>query len=572
MPQWLVDLVGESLAPIVWVAIAAVIVIALAMLMITLARKAFGGSIGMRAKGRAPRLAVMDVAGVDQKRKLVLVRRDEVEHLILIGGGNDLVVESGILRVPAAARPRHEAGIAELGAEDFENNAILDRIMASQQQERPVAAPPRTAPSVAPAVAPGVAFVAPAIEVPVVQAKPSQAVQQPVQTEANSELTTRAEDRAVPPAAPVPAAAPAPVAVAAPAVSPAPAPIPAVAPPVAPVADRSFQPRQAAPVVSPAQDGPIAAVPPAAAAPRREAVPPQRPAAPSIDPADIVRSAMAGERRAPSVATAGEPQRRTPPMPSGRSTVPPVAPPAGPPRSMATPTLPARPQADTPVAPSAPASAGPTTVRRDPPAVAMPVFPTMRTAPSEASPPPATAAAAAPGSPLAPEQPAPAVGIRPFVPQAAPAIPVDRDAEGRQPLSVRSFASTIQNRRSTFEPAAPAEDPRASVAAPAVAAAVPVAAIPVAAQPALQPQLQSAPNEASAEPSLEDILSAELDADSNIRAAENSDLDEAPSPAAGDLGFAPSSPLPEAKPPVAMSLEQEMEQFLSEFSRRPPER
>ena len=37
-------------------------------------------------RGRMPRLAVIDAAAVDGRRRLVLVRRDNVEHLIMIGG------------------------------------------------------------------------------------------------------------------------------------------------------------------------------------------------------------------------------------------------------------------------------------------------------------------------------------------------------------------------------------------------------------------------------------------------------------------------------------------------------
>ena len=47
-------------------------------------------------KNRQPRLAVLDAAPVDTRRRLVLVRRDSVEHLILIGGPTDVVIESGI--------------------------------------------------------------------------------------------------------------------------------------------------------------------------------------------------------------------------------------------------------------------------------------------------------------------------------------------------------------------------------------------------------------------------------------------------------------------------------------------
>ncbi|NFV81374.1 flagellar biosynthetic protein FliO [Magnetospirillum aberrantis] len=43
------------------------------------------------------RLAVVETANLDSRRRLVLVRRDGVEHLLLIGGGNDVVVEAGVV-------------------------------------------------------------------------------------------------------------------------------------------------------------------------------------------------------------------------------------------------------------------------------------------------------------------------------------------------------------------------------------------------------------------------------------------------------------------------------------------
>ncbi|TAY94250.1 flagellar biosynthetic protein FliO [Rhizobium ruizarguesonis] len=52
-------------------------------------------------RNRQPRLQVLDAAAVDARRRLVLVRRDDVEHLIMIGGPSDIVIESRIL--PAAA-------------------------------------------------------------------------------------------------------------------------------------------------------------------------------------------------------------------------------------------------------------------------------------------------------------------------------------------------------------------------------------------------------------------------------------------------------------------------------------
>jgi hypothetical protein len=49
-----------------------------------------------------PRLAVIDAAAVDGRRRLVLVRRDNVEHLLMIGGPTDIVVEPNIVRATPA--------------------------------------------------------------------------------------------------------------------------------------------------------------------------------------------------------------------------------------------------------------------------------------------------------------------------------------------------------------------------------------------------------------------------------------------------------------------------------------
>lgn len=54
---------------------------------------------GGKGKGR---LGVVEVATLDARRRLVLVRRDNVEHLLLLGADRETVVESGI-RAPNAA-------------------------------------------------------------------------------------------------------------------------------------------------------------------------------------------------------------------------------------------------------------------------------------------------------------------------------------------------------------------------------------------------------------------------------------------------------------------------------------
>jgi len=56
-------------------------------------------------RGRQPRLAVIEYATVDARRRLLLVRRDNVEHLMMIGGPSDVVVEANIVRAaPATVR------------------------------------------------------------------------------------------------------------------------------------------------------------------------------------------------------------------------------------------------------------------------------------------------------------------------------------------------------------------------------------------------------------------------------------------------------------------------------------
>ena len=77
-------------------------------------RRFGSGRLGPSTRGRQPRLAVIDYASVDGRRRLILVRRDNVEHLLMIGGPSDIVVEPNIVRAVAAAR---DIGRAPVGIE-----------------------------------------------------------------------------------------------------------------------------------------------------------------------------------------------------------------------------------------------------------------------------------------------------------------------------------------------------------------------------------------------------------------------------------------------------------------------
>ena len=84
-----------------WIIAFAVILVLLALLGL-FARQLKGGRLRLRGQGggraRQPRLGVVDIHDLDRQRQLVLIRRDNVEHLVMIGGASDVVVESNIVR------------------------------------------------------------------------------------------------------------------------------------------------------------------------------------------------------------------------------------------------------------------------------------------------------------------------------------------------------------------------------------------------------------------------------------------------------------------------------------------
>ena len=51
---------------------------------------------GSFLRGREKRLGVVEAASIDGKRRLILLRRDDVEHLIMTGGPVDVLIETGI--------------------------------------------------------------------------------------------------------------------------------------------------------------------------------------------------------------------------------------------------------------------------------------------------------------------------------------------------------------------------------------------------------------------------------------------------------------------------------------------
>src|SRR5262245_23513324 len=91
-------LFGPSMPVATRLAIAVVIVIGLIGAMALVVRR-FGVRRAIpNARGRQPPLDVIEVANVDGRRRLVLIRRYGTEHLMMIGGPTDVVLETNIMR------------------------------------------------------------------------------------------------------------------------------------------------------------------------------------------------------------------------------------------------------------------------------------------------------------------------------------------------------------------------------------------------------------------------------------------------------------------------------------------
>jgi flagellar protein FliO/FliZ len=78
---------------------ALILVVALIFALAWVAKRlGFGGRVAS-ARGKR-RLGIQEVLSLDSKRRLVLLKRDGVEHLILLGLNDDVVVETGIIPPP----------------------------------------------------------------------------------------------------------------------------------------------------------------------------------------------------------------------------------------------------------------------------------------------------------------------------------------------------------------------------------------------------------------------------------------------------------------------------------------
>jgi len=138
---------GEIGMP-VWAAAGAVLVVAVLALLLWRFRifsRSASGSDGRSAGPNRGRVEVLETTVLDAERRLVLIRCDKIEHLVMVGGPADIVVENDVRRVrgPEAgpARSPAEPAVALLrGGEP----AVPAADQRASGGSRAAAAPPRT--------------------------------------------------------------------------------------------------------------------------------------------------------------------------------------------------------------------------------------------------------------------------------------------------------------------------------------------------------------------------------------------------------------------------------------------
>lgn len=76
-----------------WSYIVGAVIVLIVLVLLFMVLRSIGGRV---RGGKGARLGISEYHEIDKDRRLVLVRRDDYEHLVLIGGAQDVVIETGI--------------------------------------------------------------------------------------------------------------------------------------------------------------------------------------------------------------------------------------------------------------------------------------------------------------------------------------------------------------------------------------------------------------------------------------------------------------------------------------------
>jgi Flagellar biosynthesis protein, FliO len=148
MKDWIAAYVGAESAQTVTYGLMGLAGLVGLLILYWLFKKLRHGTFISGGRNALPRLAVQDATPVDSHRRLVLVRRDDVEHLLLIGGNTDIVVEQNIRIGGPAQRSVPEPALRERPMADL---APRQQPTLQPVPQRPVAMPPPARPVQPPA-------------------------------------------------------------------------------------------------------------------------------------------------------------------------------------------------------------------------------------------------------------------------------------------------------------------------------------------------------------------------------------------------------------------------------------
>ncbi len=149
--EWLNNLTGGENGSAINLLIITLAIFLLVIIIGWIFRKLSGSAAKKAMRSRVPRLSITDTTKIDEKRWLVMVRRDNIEHLILIGGSNDVVVETNIVRAkvpqnPAVTAQTQTQAVAPTPTKDIapqeeaKTTGVKDAV-AKPEQESSLAAP-----------------------------------------------------------------------------------------------------------------------------------------------------------------------------------------------------------------------------------------------------------------------------------------------------------------------------------------------------------------------------------------------------------------------------------------------
>lgn len=124
--------IGQAVAALVFV-------LGLFGLLILGARKlGLGGMVATKRLGEDRRLGIVEVLALDGRRRAVLLKRDDVEHLVILGPEGETVVERSIEWSATASRPFAEtlrAVDARTDGETPVDDAVLPALAARRESD-----------------------------------------------------------------------------------------------------------------------------------------------------------------------------------------------------------------------------------------------------------------------------------------------------------------------------------------------------------------------------------------------------------------------------------------------------